>query len=108
MNDEESMDKRAPIVWVLNRGSGYDFSAAERYGTLVYLSEGPIPRYAVGGMYRLFNNALRDSRPYDYILQTSLTTMNSLAAAIFVKKHGCLNLLLWKEEYYVLRRVVFD
>lgn len=101
-------------VFVVNRGC-HDHSDAERFGELVYLSEGSINRYATGKMYREFVPELKKSSSEDYILTTGLTVMSVVACSIFARIHGRVNLLLFKslrrpdeESYYVERTVVLD
>lgn len=102
------MSKR---VFIVNRSS-HDFSAAEKFGELVFMSEGNVPRLATSKMCRLFEPFLKDSDPDDYILQTSLTTMVVQAGAMFAAKHGRLNLLIYIPEsnvagHYISRVSVF-
>ncbi len=92
-------------VYVVNKG-GHDFSSAEYFGKIEYLSEGSLNKYAVTNMYRVFSSKLRDSQPNDYILLTGLTTMCSIACSIFAFMHGKLNILLFKGNRYVERSIV--
>lgn len=92
-------------VFIVNRSS-HDFSAAMIYGDLVFLSEGPMNRYATNNMIRMFKDALKDSSPGDYIVPCSLNVMNSIACAIFAHLHGRLNLLLFKGNSYIAREHV--
>ena len=101
-------------VFVINRG-GHDHSDAERFGKLVYLSEGVVNRYAVTEMYREFVQVLKSSDKEDYILLTGLSVMSSLACAIFARLHGRLNLLLFRatrtpgeKGSYVERTIMID
>ena len=101
-------------VFVINRGC-HDLSDAERFGELVFLSEGSINRYAVSNMYREFVQHLKESTKEDFLLITGLSVMSSLACAIFARMHGRINLLLYKasrmsevEGYYVERTVMID
>lgn len=98
-----------PRIYVPNKGGGHDFSAAEKFGQLHFLSEGPMSKYATSKIFRHFAMQLRESSPEDYILQTSLTTMNVIAAACFVELHHRLNLLLYREGegggIYIGRRI---
>lgn len=94
-------------VYVVNR-SAHDFSAAKEFGEVVFLSEGPMNRYSVNNMHRLFTSVMKDSEEGDYIVPCSLNVMNSLACALFAVKHGRLNLLLFKEGKYLERNIVFD
>lgn len=92
-------------VFVVNK-SAHNFSAAEEYGDLIFLSDGPMNRYATNNMYRLFKEAMKDSEPEDHIVPCSLNVMNSIACAVFAVKHGTLNLLLFKQGEYIERNMV--
>lgn len=101
-------------VYVTNKG-GHDYSAARRFGELVFCTEGSIPRFNTSHMYREIEEVMRDSDPEDYILLTSLTTLNVIAAGYFAHKHGRLNLLLFQpqngkssEGQYVERVIVYN
>ena len=96
------------VVWVPNKGSGHDLSPAVKFGELRYLSEGPISKYAVGKMFRQFAMQLRESRAEDFILQTGLTMMNVIAVACFVEMHHRVNLLVFKNDYYLKRTIVLS
>lgn len=93
-------------VYVVNNG-GHDFSAAERFGRIVYLSDGLLNKYSVNVMYRMFSAKLRNSKPDDYILCTSLTQMNMVAAGIMSVLHDRLNVLIYKDGGYVARTIDF-
>lgn len=93
-------------VFVVNR-SAHDFSPAMEYGDIVFLSEGPINRYACNSMYRNFSHLMENSSSGDYIVPCSLNVMNSIACAIFAHKHGRLNLLLYKNGKYIERNLMF-
>ena len=92
-------------VFVVNKGA-HDYTDALHYGTLVYCTEGLVGKYSTSQMVREFEQAFANSSPDDYILLTSLTTLCSIACSVFAVKHGKLNLLIFKEDKYVVRRVV--
>jgi hypothetical protein len=92
-------------VYIVNK-SAHNFSAADKYGKVIFLSEGSMNRYATNSMIRQFELAMNDSSPEDYIVPCSLNVMNSIACAIFSKKHGTLNLLLFKDGNYIERNHV--
>jgi len=96
-----------PKVFIVSKSS-HDFSPASQFGELVYLSEGPMDRYAANNMARQFLPELRTSSPDDYILPCGLSTMNSVATAIFACIHGRLNLLLYKDRVYKEINLVFE
>ena len=82
-------------VFIVNK-SIHDFSAANEFGKLIYLSEGSINRFNTSRIYRMFYPILKNSNKDDYILITGLTIMNLIAAFIFTMKHRRLNLLLFR------------
>jgi len=101
-------------VFVVNRGC-HNHTDAERFGELVFLSEGAINRYAVANMYREFVQHLKESNKEDFLLITGLSVMSSLACSIFARMHGRINLLLFKatrtpevEGRYIERTVMID
>ena len=89
-------------VYIVNKSS-HDFSPAEKFGRIVFLSQGPMNRYSTNNMVRMFTEAMEDSSPDDYIVPCSLNVMNSIACAIFACKHKKLNLLLYKNGEYIER-----
>lgn len=93
-------------VYIVNK-SNHDFSAAEHYGEIIFLSEGPMNRYSTNNMLRTFTKRMEDSSSKDYIVPCSLNVMNSIACALFARKHGTLNLLLYKEGFYIERNHIF-
>ena len=92
-------------VFIVNRSS-HDFSAANKYGDIIFLSEGSMNRYAVNSMFRQFTEAMKNSGDHDYIVPCSLNVMNSIACAIYASKHHKLNLLLFKDGGYIERNLV--
>lgn len=92
-------------VYIVNK-SAHDFSAAEEYGEVKFLSEGSMNRYATNSMIRQFTDIMEESEEHDYIVPCSLNVMNSIACAIFAYKHGKLNLLLYKNGKYIERNHV--
>jgi hypothetical protein len=83
-------------VFVPNEGAGHDYSDAERYGELVFVTGGSINPFDTGVMNRAWSSALADSSPSDYLVVTSLI------------KHKRLNLLLFSSRgKYRKREIVF-
>lgn len=92
-------------VFIVNRSS-HDFTPADQFGEVRFLSSGSMNRYATNSMIRSFTEAMKDSEAGDYIVPCSLNVMNSIACAIFAHKHGRLNLLLYKDGVYIERNHV--
>ena len=94
-------------VYIVNKGA-HSYVDAERFGELVFCTEGMIDAYDTGEMYRIFAGHFNDSSPEDYILMTSLNILCSVACATFGRKHGRLNLLLFKNGAYIERHIELD
>ena len=94
-------------VFIVNK-SAHDFSPAEEFGEIVFLSEGPMNRYSTNNMHRKFTEVMEGSDADDYIVPCSLNVMNSIASAVFAVMHGKLNLLLFKNGDYIERNMMFE
>jgi hypothetical protein len=94
-------------VFVTNK-SGHDYTPAEAYGRLVYISEGQLDRFNLNEMYRLAADAVKYATEADYILVTSLSVLNAIVCSVFGRKFGRLNILLYKNRRYVLRTIMLD
>ena len=96
-----------PNVYVANQGA-HDYSDAERYGTVVNVTKGLLSKFGVGIMARTWADVIKTSKPEDYIVSGSLTTMCSIGCSLFAIKHGHLNLLLFKNGHYICRRLMLS
>ena len=94
-------------VYILNKGA-HDYSAAKKFGELVYCTQGQLGKWNTSQMARELEPHIASSNSDDYILLTSLATLCSIACSMFARKHGRINLLIFKDDGYVKRTVVFD
>lgn len=99
--------ERTRKVFIPNKG-GHNYRDAERFGELIYVTEGNINRFAVSNIYRAFIDAMVDSHSNDFFVPTSMNVLNSIGAGVFVRKHGTLNLLLYKDGAYTARELDID
>jgi hypothetical protein len=84
-----------PKVFVVNRGM-HDFSPAEKYGEIVYLSEELQVKLSAPAVLRQFADILiEESSPSDYLLATGPAFLNEIATAIFCQLHGRVNALIY-------------
>lgn len=86
-------------VFVINKSS-HDYSKAEEFGQLIFMTEGSLNRFAVSKMFRTFEPFIGESQPTDYLLLSGLSVMCSVASAMFAAKHQRLNLLIYKPDRY--------
>lgn len=103
------MSERTNKVYIPNN-SGHDFTKAREYGELVYITEGLIDKYGTNMMFRQASEAMKDSKPTDYIMITGLPVLNSIVTSVFTSKHNKLNLLIYdiKTEEYVPRNLIVN
>lgn len=94
-------------VFIPNKG-GHRYDDALRFGKLVFVTEGTLDRSDTSMMYRKFCEALKDSHKDDYLMITSMNILCVIGAAIFARKHGTLNLLLFSEGHYIERSMDVD
>lgn len=101
-------DQRRTKVFVSNK-SFHNFSDAERFGELVYLTDGQVNRFEVNQLSRQIHEALADAQEHDWLLVTSLSVINSIASAFLARRFSQLNMLIYdiKTRKYVSRTVMF-
>lgn len=92
-------------VFIINN-SGHDYSKAEKYGKLVYLTKGQVASYAANKSYREIADKMKDVTANDYILVTSLASLNCIAGWIIGYLRLPLNLLLYKDGKYIVRKML--
>jgi hypothetical protein len=97
---------RTPTAFICNK-SHHDFRAVREWGVPVFLTEGWRDMYDVGTMWRLIKPKLDISYPEDFIVQTSLPILFSLATGIMVARHGVVHMLLFSKGIYIERTVSF-
>lgn len=95
-------------VYIPNQ-SGHDFSNAEHYGFLEYVTKGILNPFSVNQMARSWVAKLKKSNKEDYIMVTSLTVLTVIGAALFGHIHGRINLLLYSPRHnrYISRIICF-
>jgi hypothetical protein len=96
-----------PRVYVANKSS-HDFSAAERFGELEFLTEGVVSKFSVADIDRQIRYRLRLSSPNDYILITGMSIVSALACVCFAMKHNKLNLLIYTDKRYIERNLNYN
>ncbi len=101
------MPKEPRTVFVMNK-SGHFFQPAEEFGELVFLTEGYVMMTNADALYRDIVGAMSNSKPDDILLLNSLNIINSIAAAVFARKHGRLNMLIFVNGEYLLRNLDID
>lgn len=97
-------------VFVINK-STHDYSKAEEFGDLVFITENAMNRFSTSKMYRTFKPFIEASQIGDCILVSGLTVMNIVFCIMFARLHGRVNLLIYKPDRrdpgrYVLREIV--
>ena len=94
-------------IYVTNLGR-HDYSSLEKMGEVVFLTKGLVDRFKVSSLLIQIEDGLATSEPTDYIVVGSLSILCILASIAFVRKHDCLNLLLFSNGSYVKREIRWD
>ncbi len=97
-----SNDKK---VYVPNKGT-HDYTKAWDFGDLVFCTDGVLNRKDLNSMHAQLAEAMDDMMEDDYILITSLSSLCSIACAIFAHRFGRLNLLLHSGDSYLERTIL--
>lgn len=101
---------RSPKVYIPNK-SYHNYTKAEKFGELVFLTEGKVNKTKPNDIARDIAEAMKDAQANDFIMITSLSVICGLACGMFAHRFGRLNLLLHdehsKEDAYLFRELVF-
>jgi hypothetical protein len=89
-----------PKVYIVNK-SAHDFSEAEKYGTLVFLTEGLIDADNLNLQTRLIWKGLSTFKKGDYILLTGLASTNLIIGWLLGTLKQDLNVLLYIKDRYI-------
>ena len=88
-------------VYVVNN-SGHNFTAAERYGKLVYLTSGKINIFATDRLIQELKGKLKGAEKGDFLLLSGYALLNIIVFNILMHKHGRVSVLIYdfhKREY---------
>lgn len=91
-------------VYVPNK-SFHDFSDAEKFGKLIFLTEGIVRRTNINQLYRQCMNIMQDATIEDYLLISSLGILNAIPASILAHRFARVNYLMYTAHGYVARTV---
>ncbi len=86
----------------------HDVSAAERFGRLIFLTEGVQDRLDVQSLYRNLADIIGDAQADDFLIVSSLPIILSVASSILATQTGVVNYLFFvKGGRYIHKRVEF-
>lgn len=93
-------------VYVVNK-SGHDLSAANKYGELVFLTEGKVNIFATDRLLKELEEKLKNSSLNDYLLVSGSVVLGALTIKIMLEIHGTVNLMIFnfKTNDYVVRTI---
>lgn len=96
-----------PRVYVPNKAF-HDFSPAEEYGDIVFLTKGLLPLHSVNQLHKIFDKGLRHSEPSDYLLVSGPSVLSAIISSILTQKHGCINFLLYDRRKNKYRHALME
>lgn len=75
-----------------------DLREAEKYGELVYLTEGVVNIFNMDSIMFRLSRGLRNMTPDDMILLSGSPILNAIACMIASKKHGHVDVLIYDKK----------
>jgi len=98
-----------PTVYIPNK-SAHDFSPAEKFGNLIYITVGSVDRFKVNTLYRIFTESMEDASVEDFIMVSSLPIMVAIPSMIMARRFGIVHFLMFNpnNNSYMERTVDVD
>ena len=93
-------------VYIPNKNP-HDYSGAWDFGELVFCTQGELHRLDALTMQAEIERSMVDADEDDYVLVSSLTSLCSIACAVFASRFGKLNLLIFDNGKYHARTLQF-
>ena len=95
-----------PRVYIPNK-SMHDFGPAEKWGELIFLTEGRVNTFKANDLAQVICEGMADSEPIDFVVLSGSPILSGLAMAKFAHRHGRVNLLIYNGVNYESRQIVF-
>ena len=95
-------------VYVTNLNEEHDFTAAERWGELVFVTKGYTILSDLDKLEKKLQTHVDKSQPTDFIVLSGANILCSMFVLLWQKKHGYVNILHFSKkskqyEHYVIR-----
>lgn len=90
---------REQHVYVTN-WQNQDLTHAKTFGALKIISKGRIESFKMDILCATALDALKDSRPDDWLITTGHMVLGIIAAVEFIRRHNRLNLLIWHAVHH--------
>lgn len=92
-------------VYVANF-AGHDFTPAQEYGELCYLTKGYISFQSLDRLKYVIAEALQQSKPEDYLALSGTNIINVLAAVLWLEMHEQVKILNYDKTTNSYRLIV--
>jgi hypothetical protein len=87
-------------VWVTNF-AGHNYVSAQSYGELRYIIKGYVSMRRTDRVVYEIVESLREAQPGDYLLLSGMNFINVIAALVWARYLGEVNLLVWDKKQKV-------
>lgn len=88
---------RVPVVWLANEG-GHDYKDAQRFGRIMPMTTGSINPFNPDRLMVMISHRLRVAAVEDYLGISGSPVLNALALAMWLRRFGMCNVLLWSHR----------
>lgn len=92
-------------VYIICPNPFHDYSVAEDYGKVKYLTTAPINQNDTRTMLTVFSAGLRYSKPEDTLILSGYNVMNVIACSLFSVMHSTLNVMIFKTDHYIEKTI---
>lgn len=82
-----------PKVYSTNYNGSYDYSAAEKFGTVIHMTQGFIPPHRHNSIMQTFENYAKTATSEDYLLLSGSNLVCAMATAAWLKYNENVRLL---------------
>ena len=101
------MKKKRPTVWILS-DSYHDFSKAQKYGDIKFITNGNESPYKIGSYWRTIRTTIMNkAKREDYVVLSGIIHLNCLVTMVMWEKFSQINFLLYHpaSQDYIARTV---
>lgn len=88
---------RVPVVWLANEG-GHNYKDAERFGRIMPMTTGSVNPFNPDRLMVMISHRLRVASAEDYLGISGSPLLNALALAMWLRRFGTCNVLLWSHR----------
>lgn len=100
-------NERVPVVWLANQG-GHDYTDAERFGRVLAITTDSVNPFNPDRLMVTISQRLKVAAKEDYLAVSGSPILNALALAMWLRRFGLCNVLLWSHRDKEYKHLVIN